>query len=386
LNIVHISSDEKFINSIHWQFEEVFPDQNKYLIFLTKKNKSPVYVKVTKNVSLLGDQQYDLEKVSSEIENADLVILHGLKYFQSQIVLRAKDKIKFLWFFWGGEIYDNPEGLASHILGEKTKKKFGRQSIYKQGKNILRLLYYFLRGRMTPDKSILQAVKKIQFLGIIHKEEVLLLREKQFISPSAAHIKMTYYPLEFIFKGFEKITVNGRNILLGNSASLTNNHIEAFDLLDEFALEDRKLITPLSYGSKTYANSINRIGRERFPENFLPLLSFMSLSAYNEMLQGCSIVLMNHYRQQAVGNIVAMLWIGAKVYLNQSNTFYLYLKRLGVYIFSIEKEFKPDNPEALASLKLMEVAHNRQILKNEIGFEKLKKELKQQLVGIVNDT
>ena len=38
------------------------------------------------------------------------------------------------------------------------------------------------------------------------------------------------------------------NILIGNSATETNNHIEVLDLLSKFKNEDIKIYVPLSYG------------------------------------------------------------------------------------------------------------------------------------------
>src|SRR5690606_10212357 len=97
------------------------------------------------------------------------------------------------------------------------------------------------------------------------------------------------------------------------------------------------------------------------------------------------IVVMNHYRQQAIGNILAMLWMGAKVYLDEKNTFYHYLRRKQIHIFSVEKDLNPDNTNALKTLGAEEVAHNRTILMSEISFENLKTDLKKQLTAIVNE-
>jgi len=105
------------------------------------------------------------------------------------------------------------------------------------------------------------------------------------------------------------------------------------------------------------------------------------LEQYIKKLQGCGIVIMNHYKQQAVGNILMMLWLGSKVYLNESNTIYHYLKRIGIKIFSIDNDLIRDNHLALMNLSQDEIDQNRSILKKTIGEEHVIKGLKDSVLN-----
>ena len=176
------------------------------------------------------------------------------------------------------------------------------------------------------------------------------------------------------------------NILLGNSASATNNHLEAFELLQNLPIQQRKIIVPLSYGSENYANKIINKGKKLFNFNFSPLVDFMSLHDYNEYLEQCGIVIMNHYRQQAVGNVLSMLWIGAKVFLDERNTLYHYLNRIGVIIFSIQKDLTKNNLEVFTLLSNDEQDINRKILQQEVGQEHLMKQLQKQFELLLNES
>ena len=80
---------------------------------------------------------------------------------------------------------------------------------------------------------------------------------------------------------------------------------------------------------------------------------------------------MNSNRQQAFGNILASIWFGAKVYLNESNTIYLYLKRIGIQVFSINTDLVPSNKFVLEKLNTNQQIQNREILKKEFGHEKV---------------
>jgi 4-alpha-L-fucosyltransferase (Fuc4NAc transferase). len=385
LKIAHISPDEKFVKSIQWQFEKIFPQQNSFFVFLANNVESTKYVQEGGAVKLFKDDSKGVRKILEEIKYYDLVILHGLKYFQSRIVLKASTNDNFVWFFWGGEIYDNPKAVGDKMLGQETKKRFLALNIFKELKKTIRPAYYLLKFRSkTPEASVLKAAKKIPYIGIIHEEEVDFLKQNDFIGRFAKFVPMTYYPLEFVFKGIEGITITGKNILLGNSASLTNNHLEAFDKIMRLNLEDRKLVVPLSYGDSRYAMEICKEGKNIFGKTFSPILDFMPLQEYNRMLSSCSIVVMNHYRQQAVGNILAMLWMGAKIYLNESNTFYQYLKNEGIHIFSIDMDLVNENPEVLDELTPIQIQTNREKLLKRISFNAIKDKLREELLNIAN--
>jgi dTDP-N-acetylfucosamine:lipid II N-acetylfucosaminyltransferase len=165
--------------------------------------------------------------------------------------------------------------------------------------------------------------------------------------------------------------------MIGNSSSETNNHLELFDLLEKINLDNKKIYVPLSYGSNEYASIIKEIGRKKFGSNFTPLDTFMPLDEYNKLLQSCGVVIMNHHRQQAFGNIVASLWMGAKVFLDDRNTIYKYLKRIGVNVFSVQHELNQD--QINNALSASDVNKNREILFKELNKQKLVNDLYLQI-------
>jgi isochorismate hydrolase len=69
---------------------------------------------------------------------------------------------------------------------------------------------------------------------------------------------------------------------------------------------------------------------------------------------------MNHLRQQAVGNIIIMMYFGAKIFLNKENPVYEFFKNKGAIIFSINEL---NNQVINTKLSEEEIKKNRQILK-----------------------
>ncbi|QNN46713.1 TDP-N-acetylfucosamine:lipid II N-acetylfucosaminyltransferase [Thermomonas brevis] len=126
------------------------------------------------------------------------------------------------------------------------------------------------------------------------------------------------------------------NILVGNSATATNNHLELFDYLhDHVDLAGRQLIVPLSYGDGAYRAAILQDGRDKFGDRFVPLVDFMPRERYIALLRSCGHVMMNHVRQQAFGNLIISGLLGAKLHVNPSSPLHPWLHEQGVPVEAI---------------------------------------------------
>jgi len=308
-------------------------------------------------------------------QNYDCVILHCLSNINCSIFLLSNDKSKFIGCLWGSEFYTNIDIYKTPIFGELTKQfhqKFGKP-IYKQV--IKKIFPFIFKNRQN---KISQTGKLITFLATSSIEELDYLKGLGFIEDRCKFFPFNYYPLEFIMKGNNDI-VNDSNILIGNSASLTNNHLETIDLLLKLNVSNRKIIAPLSYGNIKYANYIQKIGEKNFNEEFIALRTFLPITEYNEIVRSCGIVIMNHYRQQAFGNVIACLWMGSKLYLSEKNIIFSYLKRLGIIIFSVENDLNPKNKNVLSNLSQEDIIHNRKILEAQVGKKKLIQDLRKAI-------
>lgn len=384
--IVHIATDEKFINSAYEQFESLDGIENKFYILVDDINNEVKHVQLQKNTQLVLSSVSVLKKLSKSLPNFSLICFHGLNYHSSIVLNNLSYNEKILWILYGMEVYNNPYLFEKKdITGTKTYNEFLFKNRYRSFKSYFKnsfrnIVYRIKKKTDSPFREITKAMKRADYCGILYGEEFDLIKQK--IDTKIKFIKFTYYPIEKMIVNPETF-VSGNNILLGNSASYTNNHLEAFEILSHFNLNNYKIITPLSYGEENYKNIIQREGFKILKKNFEALVNFMPLHEYNNYIQSCSIVVMNHYRQQAVGNVLTMLWMGAKVYLDKRNTLYHYLKRINVIVFEITKDLNPDNPSALLPLTIEEQLHNRKCLHSEISEKEVLTELQQQLDCII---
>lgn len=367
--ILHIATDEKFINAANFVFEKAFPESNTFLIVKPSANPVLRYVKAESNVEFIVQSSETRRLIINRSRNYDVVVLHGVDSLKADVFLADEHKEKYWGIVWGAEVY-NENTLKVSLLGPKTtvlSQKLERRSLIET----LKSLYRRVR---TKDQSLAHVGKVSaaisQLINIVScfREEFDFFMDQKAIKANAKFIQFNYYPLEFLFKD-ESARIKGNNILVGNSASLTNNHLEAIDILSKLTLSERRVYIPLSYGDSRYAKEVTRYAKQRLPRNAEPVEGFLPLAAYNELISNCGIVVMNHYRQQAVGNILAAIYLGAKVFLNRT-TLYDFLKRLGCCIYLIEEDLVLDK-NAFQLLTESQVMHNRDILRREISLEKV---------------
>lgn len=132
-------------------------------------------------------------------------------------------------------------------------------------------------------------------------------------------------PIEPLYGGEENllppktVTHDHLNILVGNSATETNRHLDVLQLLSKFSHENLRIYLPLSYGNMGYAQQVRECARNLFGEKAIILDTFVPSEEYNRFLQTIDVAIFNNNRQQALGNITTSLSVGAKVYLNEDS-------------------------------------------------------------------
>lgn len=354
LKILHLATDEKFIDLAYESFERIAPGSNTVIVCGTTPFK---YVKLTPDrvVSRFSAGSDALVRYLGEF---DVVIVHSLVGVWYRLVCKAPSSVRFVWIGWGFDYYDIVFGSESGGLLPETDE-INRSLSPKRG--VLGKLKAFLSGYFYGEKFL--AISSIRYFAPVLPEEYELVLDCLPVGTSRPEFLLwNYGNLEDNFvKGFEHGEITGRNVLVGNSASVTNNHVEAFWVLSAAALRDRNIIAPLSYGDGRYRDVVVGVGRKHFGDNFLPLVDYMPVQEYVGIIQSCGFVVMNHVRQQALGNIVIMLYLGAKVFLREESPVYRCLKKLGVCIYTVQA-LAVDSTMLDEGLSHEEKANNRRIM------------------------
>ena len=387
--ILHVSLDEKFVAAANLVFSKAFPTVKNDFFLITSRDKKLKFGKLEENFHIILTEKKSLKLLYKLAPEYDLIVLHFLPDFSVKLVNNLRQKTNFMWMVWGTEIYGTSL-YKEQVLGELSKKYFRKENlVIKIRKEIRRLAIEVIRFKelkFFPDKEKRKALKKIKLVGTIDEREFVSFVELKLLATNSKYVRFTYYPLEYIFSNELSTKLSGDNILIGNSATITNNHLEVFEKLRRINIEKRKVIVPLSYGSNKYADMIIKEGKHVFNANFSPLLEYMPLDQYQKIIGSCSIVIMNHYRQQGVGNILSMLWMGAKVFLSEKSILFSIFQDMGCAIFSVENDLDVNNKGCLSPLIRAKVEENREIIFNHFSLGIVAKKLRKDIFVAMEKT
>lgn len=349
--ILHLLFDDKFADYVINQFSNVAKIKSTFI--LVSYGKQIKYVTLLDNVKHidLNDGNY-LKLLMDEISSHTAVIFHGLFHpWQEELIKCIPNNIKKAWYFWGGEIYGRDD-INSTFLAPLSKTINSIHKLYAKRKN-----QYFI-----PKKYF----KCIDYCLTSVEEEYEFA--KRYFDTDFEFLWYTCYNIEETI-GLSLIDnkCDGNNIWIGNSATIENNYFDILFKLKSLKVKERKVIIPLSYGAPWVKKWCNKLGYLLFKDKFNPLLDFLPREEYNKQMLGCSVMIQPHLRPQAHGNIITGLWLGMRVYLSEKCIEYKFFKRLGVVVFSIEKDLKFDNPNVFNLLSKEEHELNKSILSYVYG-------------------
>lgn len=352
--ILHLAADEKFIDDAISQFDAVNEGVNEYWVI--SKKETPEFVK-SKRVKVFSFQKFLIMCILGKLNNFDAIIFHSLTQPAKIACLFSSARVKKAWIGFGFDYYSIIENDELCVLKPETRKI--AIDIYGNAKpNSL------VSSIIKKIISILFNPKSIDYFSPVLFSEFSLVSEKFNCEMNYVDWNYCGFVNTLHLLGDLKVNYDSKKVLLGNSCTPTNNHIDAFKDVFNFGL-GYKIVVPLSYGdTNLYKDKIVRLFCESFKSEDLQLLTdFISFDEYVNLLQDCPFVVMNHLRQQGLGNIIISLFVGAYVFLDKANPLYAFLSESGFDIYSI------DDIKTVHSLPKPDVTKNRSIILSIWGAE-----------------
>lgn len=303
--ILHLCVIDKFIASYYEFVDAHFSDfQSRHRFYIN--GESQIYrmpqgenLYLAQNIKPAARYAWLIQNMKS----ADKIILHGL-WDQSIIrLLTAQPWLlkKCYWVIWGGDLYT-----------------------YQLGKKNIRWWWNEVFRRFV--------IKRIGHF-ITHINGDYELTKKWYGANGKWHECFMYPSNLYQETSTQSQPHDGINILLGNSADPSNNHVEILENLKLHAGEKITIYCPLSYGDLEYAHKVTSFGTTHFGEKFIALRDFMPINEYAHMLSKIDIAIFNHKRQQGMGNIITLLGMGKKVYLRKEISTWMFLQDLGITVY-----------------------------------------------------
>lgn len=342
--IIHFMFDEKIINALIDNFETANPSNNLFIIVKDAADKKLTHVTPGKNTIVFNRKRDDINLILKDV-TVDAIICHILNIEFADILLKIQQPTNIYWSIWGYDVYSLPEIRPSRFapltLAYLKKAKIFQSALWFIYKNrTVRAICFALKGKSDPYRKLEKVHTQVKACLTYIKEDVEILK---LYYP---HLNMPYiyFPFlnldQYLGSTDTDASVNGKNILIGNSNSDTSNHLDVLDFLAKKDFKEGKVYAPLSYGGDSaYQNMVIENGRSLLKDVFVPMVDFISLKAYIEILHSCAVGIFYHYRQQGMGNIIAMLWMGARIYMSAKNPAYHYFLRIGIKVFDLDKDF-----------------------------------------------
>lgn len=250
------------------------------------------------------------------LSGADCIVAHGMVSSKMLLLylLRPWSYGKIAWIIWGGDVY----GGATLSQGIKRRLiEAARRFLYRH----------------------------IKLVGTVSSKDYVYAHEVYGIS--AAECEVTY-PVpatdSSLLCSLRKETINAKKagsairIQIGNSATESNHHVEALDLIAKYKNENIKVFIPLAYGMgerSSYGDEVSDYAKSIFGDKVEVLKQPVPGDEYLRILSGVDIGLFNNSRQQGMGNITQLMMFGAKVYARPDVSMWDHLSSLGCTLFDI---------------------------------------------------
>ena len=333
---IHIFNSENLYSFTFLSFlERNFDLSSSKIVFRKKRSTRFNYSHYLNDRIIYTGNNFEFySKLFAELKKTSGIFFHQLPYGPSLFVLNLfyQHLSKATWIIWGGDLYTYEQGNESPV----------------------KFVYELLR------KRIIQKIPRIA--ALIPGDFDLALK---IYKPEAVFLQVAYPPpLDFFnYSGSadNSLQKDEVRILIGNSGNSSNNHLEILSKLRLVKDSNIRIFCPLSYsGDLVYINHVVNRGSELFGNKFVPLLNIIEPAKYLDLLWKTDIAIMNHKRQQGLGNILPLLYFRKKVFIRSDTTTFHYLAGIGCRLFDIltidtfdDSSLSVDNGELIANQEII---------------------------------
>ncbi len=330
----------------------------------------------TVNFSSLGKGKLNKYKgIKKLMKEADHIILHGFNLDWKWILFFCMNKDflkKICWVIWGIDMYNylRPEtSLKNKILNKMEtycrtqaanavalleadvpvyKSKFGDREVLCAGYPISErnwiIMDKYLEDMAAQNEEEKKSAPTWADYGIIDKIVESVEDQTAFkltVTKNNGNVDVNIESKAIIPA---KPPIKTIKVLCGNNAHSFNKHSKTLFQLQKFINEDIKLYVPISYGNdyvtarSGYIQGLKSLGNELYPSTKCAFMTkLMPQHEYTKFLTGLHAGIFNAERQNALGNINKLLYMGKKVYLSRKNPLFDFYVEKGFEIHDIDE-------------------------------------------------
>lgn len=322
-------------------------------------------------ITYIPETSFAFHKYIARLEHLDKIIFHpynvtGYKFLK--IVLKKFPNVKVYWMCWSYELYNLPP-LSNTLYDSFSKKYITRKNIsFKSIKNILKKILLAIRLKNDYKIALKQSYSLVHYFCSPFYSDFLFLKTLT-TGNSIKYLSIAYLSLNKIIPYLDKSVSKGNKIMIGHSSSPDGNHYEILQTLSTIKNE-WFIILPLSYGDKEYGSIIKKEAINKFI-NVEILENKLERDMYYEKLTEVGYAIFNAKVQQAVGNIIALIWMGAKVFLDNNTSTYKDFLAWGINVYNIQDQL--NEYELTNKLSLKQIENNRKKILEKFNEETVSK-------------
>ena len=376
MRILHLIIDHQVIERTLRIYENVFPGQNEVIVF------ADTYKHIINYQSSIRVNRKNYQEIAKRYDftNVKYIVAHYLTFDMIDFIRLLPKNIHICWEIYGYDLYNQfLEKFGMVLYSDININDYKNHSFLLNHFPVLYELGLILKGHKSltsysAKKYFQYITSRLDSICVDCKNDLKLL--EKYSGRSYNYFSFCNYSLkETLGNLYNKEFAHGKKILVGNSASFSNNH---FYILKHLKLlnfqEALQLRLVLSYGgNRKYKNDIiNAYSRSLEKANVEFITSYTPLDEYNRKFLDLNSMILSAWRQESIGTALLGLYLGIKVYMSVRSPLYSYYKDLGFIIYSIESD---DFNHINEPLEQCYRIHNRNIVEKLYNDEVIKQNL-----------
>ncbi len=372
---LHIFNDSHgfILNITVKRFVEMGVMKNNYFINLNKKT-----IYTNPRVEYLKKNIFSFKRAIKKLPPIISITFYPFDFTAAAFFKEFKKSYpsaKINWVFWSYEYYHRPD--INHLNFDHFSTDY-----YKRKKTFL----------SNFKKTFSNTIKKILFIPVFNINDLFKCYNdiEKFYSFLPMDFKNVfqyinnktceYHPISFIsIEDMNSEIVWGKitnEVMIGHAATPFLNHFEIMDKLYNISFS-ANLLLPLEYGEKQYRKDIKKRASILFNNRVEFLEKRLDMQQYYQRLSNIGYAIFNFRWQEALGNIVFLIWNGAKIFLKEESSVYQQFIVWDLIVFSIEHHL---NKENITNLLTFEEKHKNKIIIENLFSEKKVKKYWEQLI------
>lgn len=346
--LAHIHVDQKFTNDTVRYIDERLINEILFIGDFSKELESKLG-KLNLKYSIIPKTEESIPKIIAFLSEYDIIVINKLCNFNTKLLKAFPNHYKVFFRLFGYELYGKQAG---RFISKRTKLAIYPIDINTRFFSILK--NFLKRYNFTEyfgKNGHKRLYEKIDRILLVNRYEYQQL-SKYFYLP-----EMLQLPLINTGDNVNINTKKANKIIIGNSKHFWNNHLDVLlQLKDVRNIDNYHLFLFFSYGSdNNYTAEVRKLSRT-FKKITLQE-DFLDLTTFETIFFDASAIVINSYRQHALGNIITAMFSGCKIYLNEKSSTYIWLKE-NHFIVSKISSLADDISNNKAKLSQNDMEHN----------------------------